>query len=111
MSTNEYIFCNILEDGRIREVAAEMVVTGFKREDISIKIDENIITIIGEAKKEIPDDNMYFLKQTSDKYFKRVLTLYEEVEKVYAELEGDVLKMRFFTRIAKKPRATKVEIH
>jgi HSP20 family molecular chaperone IbpA len=109
MSANEYIFCNILEDGRIREVAAEMVVTGFKREDINIKIDGNIITIIGEAKKEIPDDNMYFLKQSSVKYFKKVLTLHEEVEKVYADLEDEILKMRIFTRIAKKPTSVKVE--
>jgi HSP20 family molecular chaperone IbpA len=96
----KYSVVSILEYGDKREAVVELSVTGFRREDIDIRVEGKSIIVTGKIEKELPEDYAYFYKQTSSKTFKRVLTLYEEVERVFAELKGDVLKMRIVSKIS-----------
>jgi HSP20 family molecular chaperone IbpA len=100
----KYSIANMLEFGDKRETVVELTVEGFRKEDIDIRIDGKSIIITGEAEKEFSEDYVYLFKQTSNKTFKRVLTLYEEVERVFAEMNGDVLKMRIVSKISNLKR-------
>jgi HSP20 family protein len=86
---------------------------GVKKGDISIDIDENILTISGERRveKEREEDEFYRVESVYGR-FERSFSLPEDVdvEKIEAQMENGVLKVRIpkAQRVDKAPK--KIEI-
>ena len=74
----------------------ELAIPGFKKEDFNIEIDNDVLTISSEVKKdnEIKEEN-YTRREFSVSSFKRAFTLPETVnaEAINAVYEGGVLTL------------------
>jgi molecular chaperone IbpA len=83
----------------------EIAVAGFDKEDISIEVDQNLLTIKGQRLKE-DDTSMYLHRGLAARDFERTFTLAEHMEVGDAELTNGILRVKL-TRIvpeALKPR-------
>ena len=83
----------------------EIAVAGFDKEDISIEVDQNQLTIKGQRIKE-EDVSMYLHRGLAARDFERTFTLAEHMEVGDAELTNGILRVKL-TRIvpeALKPR-------
>lgn len=83
----------------------EVAVAGFDKEDISIEVDQNQLTIRGQRLKE-EDASMYLHRGLAARDFERSFTLAEHMEVGDAELTNGILRVKL-TRIvpeALKPR-------
>jgi len=83
----------------------EIAVAGFDKEDISIEVDQNQLTIKGQRIKE-EDVSMYLHRGLAARDFERSFTLAEHMEVGDAELTNGILRVKL-TRIvpeALKPR-------
>jgi molecular chaperone IbpA len=83
----------------------EIAVAGFDKEDISIEVDQNLLTIKGQRLKE-EDASMYLHRGLAARDFERTFTLAEHMEVGDAELTNGILRVKL-TRIvpeALKPR-------
>jgi HSP20 family molecular chaperone IbpA len=111
MPKKEFPAIDIKVNKETKETIVELFIAGYKKEDINIELKEGKIIISGESKKEeVSEDYVYFLKQSSSKSFKRVLTLLEEVENISAEMDDGVLRLKIVSKQPKKPEITKIEI-
>jgi molecular chaperone IbpA len=83
----------------------EVAVAGFDREDISIEVDQNHLTIKGQRLKE-DDVTKYVHRGLAARDFERTFTLADHIEVGDAELTNGILRVKL-TRIipeALKPR-------
>lgn len=83
----------------------EVAVAGFDREDITIEVDQNHLTIRGQRLKE-DDVSKYVHRGLAARDFERVFTLADHIEVGEAELTNGILRVKL-TRIvpeALKPR-------
>jgi molecular chaperone IbpA len=83
----------------------EIAVAGFDKEDISIEVDQNLLTIKGQRLKE-EDVSMYLHRGLAARDFERTFTMAEHMEVGDAELTNGILRVKL-TRIvpeALKPR-------
>lgn len=83
----------------------EIAVAGFDKEDISIEVDQNLLTIKGQRLKE-EDASMYLHRGLAARDFERTFTMAEHMEVGDAELTNGILRVKL-TRIvpeALKPR-------
>jgi HSP20 family protein len=98
------------ENGK-KEIFVELYIQGFRKEEIDIKIKENEITISGEKRKETLSESYNFaIKYSSNKTFKKVLELDEEVERFSADMVDEVLRLTIIAKLPEKTEATKIEI-
>lgn len=90
---NTFPAVNILENEKDFEL--ELAIPGKKKEDFNIEIDNNVLTISMETKKEdeISEDN-YSRKEFSYESFKRAFTLPKSVDedKIDASYKDGILK-------------------
>jgi len=121
---------NQLEEGKAPESAVDFIPTvntreaddayyvevdlpGIKKEDISIDVDENVLTVSGERKvsEEQKEENYYKVESRFGR-FERSFTLPEDVdaEKIEAESKDGVLQIRIpkVQQVDKAPK--KIEI-
>jgi len=99
---------DISEDEKSLNVIAE--IPGIKKDNLKITLQDNILTIEGEKKKEaeVKEEN-YFRSERVFGSFKRCFTLPVEVdsEKVNAKFEDGVLKINIM-KLEPKPKNEKV---
>ncbi len=99
----------------IYETEAELVlqaeVPGIDEKDIEINIEDNTLTIRGERKfeKETKEENYHRIERSYGSFFRSfTLPPYVETEKVEAEHENGILKVRMPKKSELKPRKIKI---
>lgn len=83
----------------------ELAVAGFDKEDVTIEVDQNLLTIKGQRQKE-DDASKYVYRGLAARDFERSFTLADYMEVGDAELTNGILRVKL-TRIvpeALKPR-------
>lgn len=83
----------------------EVAVAGFDKEDVSIQVDQNLLTIKGQRQKD-EDTTKYVYRGLAARDFERTFTLADYMEVGDAELTNGILRVKL-TRIvpeALKPR-------
>jgi len=76
----------------------EAVAPGFEKNDFTLNLDKNILTISAEKKNEVKDENeKQILKEYNYRSFKRSFTLDEKIdgEKIEAKYVNGVLTLNF----------------
>lgn len=95
INENFYPRIDITENKNNINVSAE--IPGVKKENIKITLQDNILTIEGEKKKETEEkENNFFRSERMYGSFKRCFTLPEEVdsEKIEAKFEDGMLHIK-----------------
>lgn len=83
----------------------EIAVAGFEKEDVTIEVDQNLLTIKGNRQKD-EDTTKYLHRGLAARDFERTFTLADYMEVGDAELTNGILRVKL-TRIvpeALKPR-------
>lgn len=90
----------------------QFAVAGFKKEDVSITTEKNVLTISGSmAEAQLEDDAKYLHKGIAGRKFKRSFTLPEYFEVDWAGLEDGILSINLVRNIPeeKKPKTITIE--
>lgn len=86
---------------------------GVKKEDISVKIENNVLTLKGErkSKKEVKEKD-YYKKESSFGSFTRSFTLPEniDVENIHAENKDGVLEVTLPKKEAKESSVKQIKV-
>lgn len=102
---------DIYEDGN--DVVLKSELPGLTKDDISVTLKDDLITISGEKKREekVEQDN-YFRVEVSYGSFARTFQLPVEVqgEKVKAKFKEGILEVRIPKSEVEKPKGIKIEI-
>jgi HSP20 family protein len=102
---------DISEKGNQLVIDAE--ISGIKKEDLKITLQDNILTIEGEKKNaNEANERKYFLTERSYGKFKRSFTLPEEVdsEKVNAKFENGLLNITLEKIVEKIPEEKVIKV-
>ena len=97
------------------EVVLEMAVPGLRPEEISLQLEENILTISGEHKEELEesekDTRQYHYRQLHYARFSQVVTLPASVEGDQAEasFNNGILKVSLPKLEAAKPKQIQIK--
>ena len=99
----------------IYETEGEVVLTaeipGVDEKDIEIKVEDDTLTIRGERKfeKETKEENFHRIERAYGSFFRSfALPSYVDHDKIEAEHENGVLKIRMPKRAELKPRKVKI---
>jgi molecular chaperone IbpA len=88
----------------------EIAVAGFDREDITIEVDQNLLTIKGKRLKD-DDADKYVYRGLAARDFERVFTLADHIVVGEAELTNGILRVKL-TRVVPeelKPRLISIK--
>ena len=88
-------------------------VPGFDKEDIKISLDDNILTIQGERKKETTNkQENYIQKERFYTNFSKSIALYDnvDIEKINASLKNGVLELQLPKKEAQEKKIKKIEV-
>jgi molecular chaperone IbpA len=94
------------------EYTLQFAVAGFKKEDISITTEKNILKISGQmAEPEFEDGARYVHKGIAGRKFSRAFTLPEYFEVDWAGLEDGILSVSLLRNLPeeKKPKTITIE--
>jgi HSP20 family protein len=101
---------NFYEEGGLYKFEAE--IPGVNKEDISVTIDKNILTVSGKKESEVEEKEAnYYLKESSYGSFSRSLRLPSEVDegKVQASFKNGVLKLTLPQKKTTETKQIKIE--
>lgn len=87
--------------------AIELALAGFSRDDISIEVKDNVMTIEGELKGE---DKDYVYKGISSRKFSKSFTLAEFTECESAKMENGILSIILEKNIPEDKKPQKIKI-
>ena len=85
-------YYNIKKNAKADQYTLEMSLSGYKKSDIEIDVQEGILEIRGKADKHDTEDYVY--KGMAKRAFTRKLQLADYVEAKGAELEDGILKIK-----------------
>lgn len=88
-------------------------VPGFEKEEISISVDDNILTIQGEKKQENDDSKEnYIRKERYYSSFSKSISLYDNIDtnKINAELKNGILDLTLPKKTTQEKTLKKIEI-
>ena len=85
-------FYNIKKNAKADQYTLEMSLSGYKKSDIEIDVQEGILEIRGKADEHNTEDYVY--KGMAKRAFTRKLQLADYVEAKGAELEDGILKIK-----------------
>ena len=85
----------------------EMAVAGFKKSDISVSVENNILKITGEQKK---NENDYIHKGMATRNFMRSFSLARHIEVEQAKMEDGLLKVKIIRNLPKELRPKEIKI-
>ena len=99
---------NLKEDDDSFEL--EVILPGFSKEEISITLDEEILTIRAEKKKEEYPTTQYIVKEFDMDVTERKFILGKDIEqeKIKAKYDNGILKINFSKDAKKDTRPRKV---
>jgi HSP20 family protein len=93
------------------EVVLTAEVPGVDEKDIEIKVEDNTLTLRGERKfeKETKEENFHRIERAYGSFFRSFsLPTYVDHDKIEAEHENGVLKIRMPKKLELKPRKVKI---
>ena len=86
-------YYNIKKNAKADQYTLEMSLSGYKKSDIEIEVQDGILEIKGKTKEHDTEDYVY--KGMAKRSFTRKLQLADYVEAKGAELEDGILKIKF----------------
>jgi HSP20 family protein len=96
------------------EYVFEFELPGFKKDDVKVKVEDNVLTVSSEVKEEKKEDKgkNYHIVERRYGSFKRQFSLPEdcEVEKIDAKFENGVLELKVQKKEKEKKKAIDVQI-
>ncbi|MBU6389604.1 Hsp20 family protein [Patescibacteria group bacterium] len=102
---------NITQDGR--HLIIELALPGFRKEDLSIEVGEDFLTIAGQTgKAEEETGRQYYRREFAQKSFRRTVSLPALVEsaKAEAEMKHGILTVTIPKVVEEKPKTAKINI-
>lgn len=105
---NNYPPHNILKTGDNR-YEIQIAVTGFEKDEISVTVESNVLTVRGEGEESIRHENpdiVYLHRGLATRDFVREFPLAEHIEVNGAEIKNGMLIVKLFRNIpeSEKPR-------
>jgi len=85
-------YYNIKKNAKADQYTLEMSLSGYKKSDIEVEVQEGILEIKGKTKEHDTEDYVY--KGIAKRTFTRKLQLADYVEAKGAELEDGILKIK-----------------
>ena len=85
-------YYNIKKNAKADQYTLEMSLSGYKKEDLEVEVQEGILEIKGKTKEHDTEDYVY--KGMAKRAFTRKLQLADYVEAKGAELEDGILKIK-----------------
>ena len=85
----------------------EMAVAGFKKSDISVSIENNVLKVTGEQTKTEAD---YIHKGMATRNFLRTFSLARHMEVDQAKMEDGLLKVKIIRNLPKELRPKEIKI-
>lgn len=96
-----------------KEYVLELVAPGMKKEDFSVKIDDNLLTISAEKNEEVANEEKEFVrKEFKFQSFKRSFTLDEKInaDGISAQYVNGVLTLNLPKKEEVKPATKQISI-
>ena len=109
LTTNEYPPYDIIKEGE-SNYKIELAVAGFKKDELSIQLKDNTLTIKGESNSKNSNGD-YLHKNIARRSFSKDFTLAENIEVGDAEFEDGVLGVRLTHNIPEEQRPKEISIH
>ena len=109
LTTNEYPPYDIIKEGE-SNYTIELAVAGFKKDELSIQLKDNTLTIKGESNSKNSNGD-YLHKNIARRSFSKDFTLAENIEIGDAEFEDGVLGVSLTHNIPEEQRPKEISIH
>ena len=108
-SNTNYPPYNVIKFGE-NDYIIEMAVAGFKREEINIELENDVLTIRGAKRDQKADTPHYLYHGLSARGFQRQFTLHSDLIVKDAQLEDGILKVLILHVVPenKKPKQIKI---
>ena len=93
------------------EVVLTAEIPGIEEKDVEIKVEDSTLTLMGERKfeKETKEENYHRIERAYGSFFRSfTLPNYIDQDKIEAEHENGILKVRMPKRAELKPRKVKI---
>lgn len=105
---NNYPPHNILKTGE-NQYEIQIAVTGFEKSEISVQVESNILTVVGEGEESVRHENpeiVYLHRGLATRDFVREFPLAEHIEVTGAEIKNGMLIVKLIRNIpdSAKPR-------
>jgi HSP20 family protein len=107
---NQLAPVNVIEKENGYEL--EIVVPGFKKEDLKVNVDKNVLTISAEKKEEENKSGKYIRKEYKYVSFNRTFNLDEkiETENIEGKYENGVLTLNLYNKAEVKAPVKQITI-
>ena len=109
LTTNEYPPYDIIKEGE-SNYKIELAVAGFKKDELSIQLKDNTLTIKGESNSKNSNGD-YLHKNIARRSFSKDFTLAENIEVGEASFEDGVLSVSLTHNIPEEQRPKEISIH
>ena len=109
LTTNEYPPYDIIKEGE-SNYKIELAVAGFKKDELSIQLKDNTLTIKGESNSKSSNGD-YLHKNIARRSFSKNFSLAENIEVGDAEFEDGVLGVSLTHNIPEEQRPKEISIH
>jgi molecular chaperone IbpA len=91
------------------EIVVDLFLAGYSKEDISIEFEKSTLTIKGE-KQNKESEFEYYIKNSADRKFTRVISITRELENIEAKFKDGVLSVHLYPKTNPALEKRKVEI-
>ncbi len=109
LTTNEYPPYDIIKEGE-SNYKIELAVAGFKKDELSIQLKDNTLTIKGESNSKSSNGD-YLHKNIARRSFSKNFSLAENIEVGDASFEDGVLGVSLTHNIPEEQRPKEISIH
>ena len=109
LTTNEYPPYDIIKEGE-NNYKIELAVAGFKKDELSIQLKENTLTIKGETNSK-NSNGEYLHKNIARRSFSKGFSLADNIEIGSASFEDGVLSVHLTQNIPEEQRPKEIIIH
>ena len=109
LTTNEYPPYDIIKEGE-NNYKIELAVAGFKKDELSIQLKENTLTIKGETNSK-NSDGEYLHKNIARRSFSKGFSLADNIEIGSASFEDGVLSVHLTQNIPEEQKPKEIVIH
>ena len=109
LTTNEYPPYDIIKEGE-SNYKIELAVAGFKKDELSIQLKENTLTIKGETNSK-NSNGEYLHKNIARRSFSKGFSLADNIEIGSASFEDGVLSVHLTQNIPEEQKPKEIVIH
>jgi len=109
---NNYPPHNILKTGE-NQYEIQIAVTGFEKSEISVQVESNILTVVGEGEESVRHENpeiVYLHRGLATRDFVREFPLAEHIEVTGAEIKNGMLIVKLIRNIPESAKPRVIDI-